>query len=483
MQICRALAGYSYARADLVRRAMSKKKTEAMQAEREAFLLGCRNNGVSDEVAEQIFDEMVGFAKYAFNKSHATVYGVISYRTAYLKAHYPAEYFSALLSSVLDSSSKLKEYIDDAHKYGVNVLPPDVNASLEDFSVSDGGNIRFGLMAIRNVGRQFARAVVNERARSRFKSFDDFVRRLSESDINKRTLESMIKCGVFDSLGVTRRSLLSCYENILESEQGRRRSNLSGQLDLFSIGSSDGEISSASYEYPDIPEFDLKELLILEKESSGMYFSGHMIDSFSDVISNLGCDSISEIKESFAEDNSGSSRYSERQAVTVAGIISSKRTKVTKNGSTMAFITLEDRYAEIDVIAFARQYSQFSGDLSEDDAVLIAGNISYDDDEGVKIILTSVKPLTSDAGEQSHETKTEKRTSVGRLFIRVDSLKDPRIEKIYRIAQLYRGELSVALFDNESKKYSLMKGISISSDATIIERLGNIFGSENVILK
>ena len=199
MQICRTLAGYSYARADIVRRAMSKKKTSAMQAEREAFLSGCLEHGVSKECADEIFEEMLGFAKYAFNKSHATAYGIISYRTAYLKAHYPAEYFTALLTSVLDNAGKVREYIADAARFGVRVLPPDINHSSEYFS-SDGRNIRFGLLAIKNVGRNFARAVINNRSDGEYRTFDGFVSRMIESDLNKRTVEYLIKCTAFNKI-------------------------------------------------------------------------------------------------------------------------------------------------------------------------------------------------------------------------------------------------------------------------------------------
>ena len=278
MQICRSLAGYSYARADIVRRAMSKKKTDAMNAEKEAFLAGCAERGISQQDALDIFDEMVGFAKYAFNKSHATVYGVTSYRTAYLKAHYPAEYFAALLSSVLDNSKKLREYIADAQKFGVSVLPPDINLSESDFTVSDG-NIRFGLLAIKNVGRIFTNAVIKTRQNGKFESFDKFVSRMPTSELNKRTMESLIKCGVFDSLGVTRSSLLNCYESILDYEVSAKHSNVAGQFDLFSMGLGEALVESPPYQYPDLPEYSLKELLLLEKESSGMYFSGHMVDN------------------------------------------------------------------------------------------------------------------------------------------------------------------------------------------------------------
>ncbi len=481
MQICRKLAGYSYARADIVRRAMSKKNSDAMQAEREAFLEGCRKNGISDQNASEIFDEMVGFAKYAFNKSHATVYGVISYRTAYLKAHYPAEYFSALLSSVLDNTKKLKEYIDDAQKYGVKVLPPDINESGADFTVS-GGNIRFGLLAIRNVGTQLADAVVRSRKEGRFASFDEFVTRLAGNDLNKRTLESLIKCGVFDSLGTPRSALLACFENILESEQGRKRSNLTGQLDLFSLDTS-GAVGSGAYRYPDMEEFSLKELLILEKESSGMYFSGHMVDNYSEHIAALGADKISDILDAFSDGEEVNSSYKDKSSVKIAGIITSSRTKITKNGATMAFLTVEDRYAEIEVIVFARQYAELSGYLSSDNAVLIEGNISREEGEDPKILLSKAQPLLQNGSYAAKESIERPISEEPRIFIRLPSLSDKRIDLIYRVASLNRGKSAIVLFDGTTKKYSSLKGITANNSAAVMDKLAEIFGKDNVILK
>ena len=481
MQICRKLAGYSYAHADLVRRAMSKKKSEAMQAERDAFITGCTERGISVDKATSIFDEMVGFAKYAFNKSHATVYGVISYRTAFLKAHYPAEYFSALLSSVLDNQKKLKEYIDDAAKYGVHVLPPDINSSGADFTVIEG-DIRFGLLAIRNVGRQFADAVVSERARGKFKSFDEFVTRLSGYDLNKRTVESLIKCGVFDTLGITRRALLSCFENILESEQGKKRSNVSGQMDLFSLAVSNEVMNTSAYEYPDYSEFSLRELLILEKESSGMYFSGHMIDNYSKHIESLRVDSISDVLEAFVDEAPITPKYKDKSSVKIAGIISSKKTKVTKGGGEMAFITVEDRYAEIEVLVFSKQYNLFADEVFVDNAVCISGNISAEEGEVPKILLSDIKPLSDNSlllplDKQSVEEKTE------RLFIRLSSISDPRLQTIYRLSALNRGKTQIVVFDESSRKYSALKNITIDASEKIIDKLCEIFGQSNVILK
>ncbi len=482
MQICRSLAGYSYARADIVRRAMSKKKTDAMLAEQKSFVDGCLERGIGRDIAESIFDDMVGFAKYAFNKSHATAYGVLSFRTAYLKAHYPAEYFAALLTSVLDNSQKVREYIADAQKYGVLVLPPDINSSEPYFSVN-GGSIRFGLLAIRNVGRLFADAVVRERQNKSFKSFDEFISRMVGSEINKRTVESLIKCGVFDSLGVPRSSLLSCYESIMDSESERHRNNVSGQMDLF--GLSGGSVASTAYNYPKTDEFSLKELLLFEKECSGMYFSGHMIDGYSKAIEHIKPDKISEIINDLDENSPNPSpKYKDRMQVKIAGIISEKRTKVTKNGDTMAFIKLEDRVSEIEVIVFARQYSNFSEELFEENAVVISGSISQEDNEAPRILLSDIKPLspngiaTEQRQEHSNTASVQKR-----IYIKVPSLADEKVKLIYRVAAFNKGDVQIALFDEGTRKYSVMRDVTVAATEKALGKLADIFGDGNVVLK
>ncbi len=486
MQICRLLAGYSYAHADIVRRAMSKKKESVMLAEASAFIEGCLNHGVSEESAAEIFEEMVGFAKYAFNKSHATAYGVISYRTAYLKAHYPAEYFAALLTSVLDNTGKLREYILDAQKHGVSVLVPDVNMSDSDFSVVDG-NIRYGLLAIRGVGRVFSSAVINERKKKPFSSFDEFVRRMAGSDINKRTLESLIKCGVFDSLGVARSALISCYETILESEHEKTRNNISGQMDLFSMSQDSSAAIAESYVYPDIPEYSLKELLLLEKEISGMYFSGHMIDNYSKHIETLDTDKISDILASADEENQLDGRkYTEKQNVKIAGIITSKRTKVTKNGDTMAFLTVEDRYGEMEVIVFARQYQRYSSEIFNENAVLINGTLSFEDGDEVRLLLGSVEPLRSNTDvETEGETvkNTESKPQESTIYIKLPSINDKRTPILTRMSLLNPGVAKVVVYDSETKKYSVMKGALLSTEERVIRRLVSVFGEGNVALK
>ncbi len=483
MQICRALAGYSYARADIVRRAMSKKKTDVMNAEREAFVNGCLERNISRAVADDIFDEMVGFAKYAFNKSHATAYGIISYRTAYLKAHYPAEYFSALLTSVLDNSEKLRVYILDAAKLGVKVLAPDINLSESDFSVADGA-IRFGLLAIKNVGRAFTEAIVKERRSGKFKSFDEFVRRLCDADINKRTLEAFIKCGVFDSLGVPRSALLASYEQILESVQDKRRNNISGQMDMFSMAFSGAVSEAAEFSYPDIEEYSHKELLMLEKESSGMYFSGHLVDDYTDNIAKISPDRISEIREDLESEHKPDAKYKEDMQVNIAGIITAKKTKTLKNGDTMAFITVEDRVSEIEVIVFAKQYARFASEIYLENAVVISGKLTYDDTDEAKVILSSVSSLESNTSfAQNEEKRMKAAKQPERLFIKLPRFDEGRLTPIYRMSTLNPGKCAVIIYDASTAKYVAMKGITISTEQKVIDRLKALFGDDNVVVK
>ena len=484
MQICRSLAGYSYARADNVRRAMSKKKESVMKAERQDFVNGAVAGGVSKDVAEDIFEEMLGFAQYAFNKSHATAYGILSYRTAYLKAHYPTEYFAALLTSVLDNNTKVREYILDAQKFGISVLSPDINASREAFA-TDGKNIRYGLLAIKNVGRNFAKAVIAERSRGKYKSFDSFVARLIDSDINKRTVESMIKCGVFDSLGVTRSALISCFENIVDSEHDKVRNNISGQMDMFSQAVESS--SNVGYKYPDVPEYSMRELLSLEKESSGMYFSGQLIDDYTKHIAAISPDSISEIISDMTEEEMNKDiKYRDRSKVKIAGIVTAKRTKQVKGGEMMAFVTLEDRFAEIEVIVFAKQYKMYSELLSEESAVIITGALSSEDSDAPRLLLSAAEKLLPNDEYLITDQKNEaerKKTTEKRLYVKVLSLSDERINRLTRICALNRGNVNVVLYDESAKKYSLMKGATVREDNDVIRRIESVFGEGNVIIK
>ncbi len=480
MQICRILAGYSFAHADLVRRAMAKKKASAMEAERTAFLEGCAKNGIAAADAERIFEEMSSFANYAFNKSHATAYGIISYRTAYLKAHHPAEYYAALMSSVLTDAQKLRSYIADAGKLGVRVLPPDVNESEEDFSVKNGA-IRFGLMAIRNVGRPVAEAIVRERRNGSYRTFDGFLERMREADLNVKSLEYMIKCGVFDSLGHSRATLLSCYVVLLDSVHEKARNNVYGQMDLFSAATETQ--GSGGYRFTEMPEYELRDLLTYEKEASGMYFSGHMIDAFSEDLERRKPDRIGQIREDFALAGEAgeelSVKYRDGVEVNVAGMITAKKTKLVKNGDTMAFLTLEDDSGEIEVIVFAKSYGRFADLLREESAVWISGKLSAEDDDVPRLIFRSAEALIPN-GNVAAKAETAKPQ---RLFVKLPTLSEEKLRPLYRIAMLNPGEAEVAVYAEDTKKYSAVKNLFLDPSDRVLERLSALYGEKNVVLR
>jgi len=349
---------------------------------------------------------------------------------------------------------------------------------------------RFGLLAIKNVGRNFTEAIVRERGRGNYKSFDDFVSRLAESDINKRTLESFIKCGVFDSLGVSRSALLASYEDILESEQGRKRNNISGQIDMFSIVSTSASDDRGSYEYPEMSEYSLKELLLLEKESSGMYFSGHMIDDYSLHIESMTLNSISEIAEASMEDSEFKDKYRDSTQVRIAGIITAKKTKTLKNGDVMAFLTVEDRIGEIEVIVFAKQYALVSDELTEENAVVIDGRVSEEDGEPNKIILYKIEPLLSNTAfkreSESKKIKDEaplKNESDVKIFVKLERIEEQKLTPIYRLSNLNPGKASIVLFDASEKKYVVLKNVTMSREDSVIARLKSVYGNENIVVK
>ncbi len=488
MQIFRLLAGYSYAQADIVRRAMSKKKESVLLAEKARFVHGCEQRQIETELAEEIFDDMVSFAKYAFNKSHATAYAILSYRTAYLKTHYPAEYFAALLTSVLGSTDKLRAYIADAQKHDIAVLSPHINESDENFTVVDG-RIRFGLLAVKNVGRGFAKAVVEARRGGRFTSLHDFIRRISSKELNRRTLESLIKCGAFDGLGASRAALLSCYVSALETEQEKTRNNISGQMDLFSMAMTSAAAPEDTGNYPDIEEYPLKELLILEKESSGMYFSGHMLDNFKDELSVLKTDSVSDILADTEEENPDYEvRYKDRSTVKIAGIISAVRKKEIKNGEKMAFLRIDDKSGEIEVIVFARQYKLYADFLNEEAGVVIDGTLSVEEGEGetmqVRVLLSSAALLGAEKEKKTQEKRSSEEavgSNAMRICLKLPSLPDKRTDVLYRLSSLNPGSAEVLLYDASSKRYVRMQGVNMAATEKVKARLCSLFGDENVV--
>ncbi|MBE6655373.1 MAG: DNA polymerase III subunit alpha [Ruminococcaceae bacterium] len=484
MQIFRALAGYSLARADLVRRAMSKKKADVLEAERERFLSGCLQNGIDPSLAGKIFDDMASFANYAFNKSHATAYAVTTYRTAYLKKHYPAAYFCALLTSVLGSPPKVAEYIGEAHKRGIRVLPPDINESRMYFHVH-GENIRFGLLALKNVGVRFVEQLIAEReANGPFNGFEGFLSRMADGELGKRQVESLIKSGAFDSFGVFRSQLLSSCEELIDTVLSKKRGNVVGQLDIFSALLPEAE---EKHTYPDIPEFSTRELLLLEKESSGMYFSGHLLDDYKDDIAREACDGIRDILSSF-EEGGEFPAYKEKDKVTVCGMITAKTVKNTRNGAQMAFLTLEDRYAEIEIIVFPKQLEGYHDILLSDTAVRIRGTLSEREEDGVKLLLSSAEPLISNAKllQEGQAVREEKKKDKGKescLYLRVPSLSAPETKEALEMVRFSPGDVSVLFYDASTGKTVAPKDTRTSPTSVMLGALRALLGDENVVLR
>ena len=483
MSIFREIAGYSYGHADIVRRAMAKKKADVLEAERAGFVEGAANNGIERAKAEKLFDDMTSFANYAFNKSHAAAYAIISFRTAYLKAHYPCEYMAALMTSVLGNLPKLAEYIAECAKQGISVLSPDINRSEMYFTPSDG-NILFGLLALKNIGKQFIENIIAEREAEAFGGFADFVSRMSEYDLNKRMVEALIKAGAFDSLGVTRRSLLSCYEKLIDTTMEKKRNNISGQLDIFSMAGEDDPIDS--FELPALPEFSLRERLMLEKECSGMYFSGHMLDSYSKNIEDIKVNSLADISDM--------ENITDRLPVKLAVMINSVNVKTTRKDERMAFLTVEDRYGEAECIAFASQYSRLSHLFRVDNAVYIYGHIALREDEAPRIIISEARELIENAEYEklSTNTATEKpKESVAaaegvaaptRIFLKVPDMKCDKYLKAYNLVSIFEGRVAVIFYDSSSSKY-ISTNLGIDATRYVVEEFKRLLGDENVALR
>ena len=393
MSIFRVMAGYTYGHADIVRRAMSKKKASVLEAERHDFVAGAMKNGMTHAEAEALFDDMGSFANYAFNKSHAAAYALISYRTAYLKAHHPGAYFAALLTSVLGNQPKMAEYTAECVKYDIRVLPPDINESQMNFHASvtgRGGYIRYGLLALKNVGEAFLRAILNERKIKPFASFGDFLERMAAHDLNKRQVEALIKAGAFDGFPTHRAQLLAVYENMIDTLAAKTRANLAGQMDMFSAAAGVEEETPA-FLYPDIRPYSLREMLMLEREASGMFFSGQLLDDYSHCVNALDLMEIADLLP--AEEDGGGSPLPDRAKVRIAGVITGVTQKTTKRDERMAFFTLEDAGGSVECIVFPKIYLQNVEIIRTDSAVFAEGNLSVREDETPKVLISLMGPL------------------------------------------------------------------------------------------
>ncbi len=482
MSIFRTVAGYTYGHADVVRRSISKKKGDVLKSERESFIGGAVNNGIEQGVAEKLFDDMASFANYAFNKSHAAAYALISYRTAYLKTHYPCEYMAALITSVLGNMTKLAEYIGECSKYKIRVLAPDINESRLLFHPHDK-NIVFGLLALKNVGKQFIENILQERElNGPFKSFEDFISRMSQYDLNKRMVESLIKVGSFDNFGVYRSQLLASYESLIDTEQQKNRNNLSGQLDMFSMAMST-PVTSPSFKYPDLPERSAKEKLKMEKEVAGMCFSGNLLDSYSKHIDSLTTRRISDLLDAES--------LTEKDSATVVGIVTSVTVKTTKKNDKMAFFSIEDKYGEIECIAFPAQFRKAADLIREDSALCVEGNISLREDEEPKLLVSKVFELIENA-DMAKETKSTKSTETrsseplvikaNKLYLRVPDTVCPQYLKAKNLVDIFEGAIKVFFYDASASKYiEYPQGIELTE--YLYNELIALLGKDNVVPK
>ena len=472
MQIVRDLAGYTLGRSDLLRRAMSKKKGEVMERERKNFVYGnpeegvpgCIANGIDEETANKIYDEMIDFAKYAFNKSHAAAYAVVSYQTAWLKYYYPVEFMAALMTSVIDNPGKVSEYIYTCRQLGIEILPPDINKGEGSFSV-DNGNIRYGLAAIKSIGRPVIDAIIAERnARGEFKNLKDFIERLSGKEVNKRTIESFIKSGAFDSLGGTRKQFMVIYVKILDQVNQERKYSMTGQLSLFDMVDDDQK-AEFDIPLPPVGEYEKETKLAFEKEVLGIYLSGHPMEEYEEKWKK----NISRTTLDFQlDEETGRTKVHDGAREIVGGIITSKTIKYTKNNQTMAFITLEDLAGSVEVVIFPKVYEKNQQYLNEEGKVFVKGRVSEEDEAASKLICESIVPF--------EQTKRE-------LWLQYAD-KEAYLSKEKELLELLKdsdGSDSVVIYCKKEKAIKrLPANRNVSADKVLLSKLTNYLGESCV---
>jgi DNA polymerase-3 subunit alpha len=480
MQICQKLAGYSYGRADLVRRAMAKKKAKIMEEERHNFIYGKRRddgsvecagaiaNGVSEKIATEIFDEMSSFASYAFNKSHAAAYAVVAYQTAYLKRHYTSAYMAALLTSVLGNMDKVNEYINYCKANGVRVCPPNINVSESGFTV-DGRDINFGLLAIKNLGKGVIQNIVDERKQhGSFVSLQDFCERMHGKDVNKRAIEGLIKSGAFDCFPNNRCEMMNAYEHLVEHIDETNRRNIQGQIDLFSMTAQE----KPSDTIPPRKEYSIRELLAMEKETVGLYLSGHPLDQVNLKDKSIQLTNVADFLHLEGE----SAAHMDGKPVKVLGVVQSKKVMTTKNNTTMAFLQLEDKTGSVEVIVFSKLYGIQQALLKEGAVLLVAGKLSVREEEPTKLIAENV----CDVNQIS--MAAEKNSSV-RLFLKLSSAQDVRLPQVVELLRQYPGECGVVFYFLDSRKYLKFTKFQVSESPELEEKLKKILSETDVVYK
>lgn len=478
MQICRKLAGYSYGRADLVRRAMSKKKAEVMEQERHNFIYGKVNddgtvecvgavaNGVDEKIANSIFDEMSSFAAYAFNKSHAAAYAFISYQTAYLKCHYKREYMAALLTSVLGNTDKVIEYIEECNSQGIKVNPPCINTSEIGFTVC-GNNLNFGLLAVKNLGRGLIEKIIDERNRNgKYTSLPDFIERMYDKDLNKRAFESLIKSGAFDCFDNNRKEMMCSFESIVDAIDVNKKCNVSGQIDFFSFQNE----AKPQYALKSMKEYDFKQLIAMEKEVVGLYLSGHPLDDYKPLYKKFNLTLTSNILHS--DDFNG---IKDGDIVKLICVIQSKKVLTTRSKATMAFLNVEDRVGSIEIVVFPQIYEKYAKDLIADNIILISGKVSIREDETPKILCDNI---VSQKLIDNMLLDVDKR-----LYLKFERYDKKLVNQVLDVLNKNIGETPVTIYYNDSKKRYDLKSSGVSYSNRLFNSLKCLIDGENIVYK
>lgn len=472
MQIVQDLGGYTMGRSDLVRRAMSKKKQYVMEQERKNFTYGnpeegvpgCVANGISAETANHIYDTMMDFAKYAFNKSHAACYAVVAYQTAYLKYYYPVEFMAALLTSVIDNPNKVSEYIMTCRSMGIEILPPDINEGEVGFSVS-GNQIRYALTAIKSVGRPVIDIVVAERKeRGPYTNLKDFITRMADKEVNKRAIEHFIKAGAMDSLGGTRKQFMSVYIQIMDSIQHDKKNNMAGQMSLFDIVSEEQK-EDFEVKLPEVGEYSKEMKLAFEKEVLGIYISGHPLEEYQEMwrkhITNTTADFV-------PDEETGETAVVDGKSATIGGMVAEKKIKYTKNEKVMAFLQVEDLVGSVEVIVFPGQYERYGSKIAEDSKVFIRGRVSVEEEKDGKLICEQITPF---------EEISRK------LWIKFPTKEayEEHKEELYDALRQSEGRDSVVIYvENPKSMNALPRNWNVDAGEELTERLNRLYGKENV---
>ena len=483
IEIFRRLAGFSLGQADMIRRAMSKKKHKVIDAERVAFVHGDESRGIdgavkrgiTEDIANSIYDEILDFASYAFNKAHAVSYAIVSYRTAYMKKHYPRQYMAALLSSVLDNSTKIAEYIAECREMGIRLLPPDVNESFADFSVS-GNDIRFGLVAIKSIGRGFINELISRREEDGpFRSLEDFCRRMAGRELNRRAVENLIRAGAFDSMGFKRKALLRVAGVMIDGIQQESRNNVEGQLNLF--GEPDFEDAGAiRIKIPEVEEYTRAELLAMEKETAGLYLSGHPMDEYRAAVRRAGIVPIGAILTDSASE-SEKKTYPDGAVVTVAGVVQSSRTRTTKSNTLMSYINLEDDTGAMELIAFQRALDTGSIYIKDNAPIIVRGRISMRDEKEPQLMADSIRPI-ADLGKLKPEPPRPNADS--KLWVKLPGEDDPRLARIELILTMFPGQQQMIIYLEREKRRI---GAKCLIHPSLIAELKELCGDANVFLE